>query len=131
VAFGEQPGDLEIANAGHPRPLLRSASGDVSEVALEPGAPLGANAQTRFSTERIQLEAGACLLLYSDGLDEAENEETKPFGIERASSAMADASSSDAPAVLDSINSALTEFVGNANATDDLTLLLVSREAKA
>ncbi|MEZ5461157.1 SpoIIE family protein phosphatase [Dokdonella sp.] len=131
VAIGEQCGDLEIANAGHPRPLLRSRSGDVSEVALEPGAPLGANAQTRFSTERLQLEAGECLLLYSDGLDEAENEDAQSFGIERAFDAMAAASCADAPAVLASINTALTDFVGNANATDDLTLLLLSRDATA
>ena len=131
MAIGEQSGQLEIANAGHPRPLLRSAKGEVSEVALEPGAPLGANAQTRFAAEHIQLEAGACLLLYTDGLDEAENEEAKPFGIERASNAMSAASSGEALAVLASINGALTDFVGNANATDDLTLLLLSRDAGA
>lgn len=129
LAIGERPGDLEIANAGHPRPLLRSAQGKVSEIALEPGAPLGANAQTRFATERIELEAGACLLLYSDGLDEAANEEGQAFGLGRAIAAMAAAASADAPMVLASINAALTEFVGNASAADDLTLLLVSRDA--
>lgn len=131
MAIDEQSGGIEIANAGHPRPLLRSLSGEVNEVSLEAGAPLGANAQTRFSNKHIQLEAGACLLLYSDGLDEAENEESQPFGIARAASAMTVAASGDAPVVLASINAALSEFVGKANATDDLTLLLVSRDSAA
>ncbi|MGB0133232.1 SpoIIE family protein phosphatase, partial [Dokdonella sp.] len=69
-------------------------------------------------------------LLYSDGLDEAENEDAQPFGIERARDAMAAASNGDAPTVLASINTALTEFVGKANASDDLTLLLLSRDSE-
>ncbi|MGB0134831.1 SpoIIE family protein phosphatase, partial [Dokdonella sp.] len=54
LAIDRQSGDFDIANAGHPRPLLRSNHGKVSELALQPGAPLGASAQTLFSSERIQ-----------------------------------------------------------------------------
>ena len=91
LAMHAETGDIEIANAGHPAPLLRSADGRVEELKLESGAALGANAQTRFGMLKTHLEPGACLMLYSDGLNEAENEAGAQFGLERVSAVMASA----------------------------------------
>ncbi|HET9032486.1 MAG TPA: SpoIIE family protein phosphatase [Dokdonella sp.] len=127
IAIDAASGDIEIANAGHPSPLLRNEDGTVEAVTLEPGAPLGASAQTHFGASTINLRPGASLLFYTDGLDEAENEEGQQFGIERPTAALAKAS--DAPGILAEINQQLGEFVGSAKATDDLTLLAISRDA--
>jgi serine phosphatase RsbU (regulator of sigma subunit) len=127
IAIDPATGEVEIANAGHPLPLLRSASAEVTPLAIDPGAPLGADAQTRFGRQTATLEPGTCLLLYSDGLDEAENAEGVQFGLQRATAVMATAAG--AADVLAGINQALAEFVGSAAAADDLTLLLVSRDA--
>ena len=93
---------------------------------VEPGAALGAHAQTRFASSTISLAPGACLLLYTDGLDEAEDKDGEQFGIERAKSAMQRAG--NAPALLAEINRQLDAFVGSAAAADDLTLLVLSRD---
>lgn len=127
IAIDGASGDIEIANAGHPPPLLRHADGTVEALRLEPGAPLGASAQTRFGASTVTLPAGASLLFYTDGLDEAENEEGEQFGIERPTAAMALAN--EAPGILIEINTQLEEFVGSAKAADDLTLLVISRDA--
>lgn len=127
IAIDAKSGDIEIANAGHPSPLLRTADGKVEALTLESGAPLGASAQTRFGTSTVNLQPEACLLFYTDGLDEAENEEGEQFGIERPTAAMSKAT--DAQEILAKINQQLGEFVGSANATDDLTLLAISRDA--
>lgn len=126
IAIDPASGAIEIANAGHPAPLLRDASARVAALAIDPGAPLGADAQTTFGRKAITLEPGTCLMLYSDGLDEAENEDGVQFGLDRATAAMATAA--EAPAILAGINKSLAEFVGSAAAADDLTLLLVSRD---
>jgi phosphoserine phosphatase RsbU/P len=126
IAIDAESGEVDIANAGHPAPLLRAPDGSVTSLSLDSGAPLGANAQTRFGASKIVLVPGDCLMLYTDGLDEAENEEGSQFGIERAIAAMA--SAGDAPTVLGELNRQLGEFVGTANAADDLTLLLISRD---
>ncbi|MEO7935243.1 MAG: SpoIIE family protein phosphatase [Dokdonella sp.] len=126
IAIDPASGNIEIANAGHPAPLLRAANGSVEALTLEPGAPLGAHAQTRFGAATVHLPVGACLMFYTDGLDEAENEDGEQFGIERAIAAMK--SSADAPTLLSAINHSLGEFVGRAKAADDLTLLLISRD---
>lgn len=129
IAIDAVSGDIEVANAGHPAPLLRAADGMVTPLILEPGAPLGANAQTRFGASTVNLAEGACLMFYTDGLDEAENEEGEQFGVDRAIAAMK--LTRDAPAVLAELNRQLGEFVGTAKAADDLTLLLISRNQAA
>lgn len=126
IAIDATSGNIEIANAGHPSPLLRDADGTVNALILEPGAPLGAHGQTHFHASTVNLPVGACLMFYTDGLDEAENEDGEQFGIGRAIAAMQPFA--DAPMLLSAINHQLGEFVGSANAADDLTLLLISRD---
>ena len=126
IALDVDSGTLEIANAGHPPPMLRTADGHVEQLVLAPGAALGANAQTRFGSSTLTLAPGACLLLFTDGLDEAEDKDGEQFGIERAKAAMQ--RGGKAPAILAEINRQLDAFVGSAAAADDLTLLLLSRD---
>ena len=126
IAIHGETGEIEIANAGHPAPLLRSADGDVRELKLDPGAPLGANAQTRFGTLQVNIEPGACLLLYTDGLNEAENDAGEQFELKPVAAAMA--ASDNAVDTLAAINRDLAAFVGSTPAVDDLTMLLISRD---
>ena len=126
IALDVESGTIEIANAGHPPPLLRAADGLVEQLVLDAGAALGANAQTRFGSSTIVLASGACLLLYTDGLDEAEDKDGEQFGIERAKAAMQPGGK--APAILAEISRQLDAFVGSAAAADDLTLLVLSRD---
>lgn len=129
LALSPQNGEIEIANAGHPAPLMRTAQGTVGELPLDPGAALGVGAQTLFRATKFMLEPGACLLLYSDGLNEAESESGEQFGLERVTQAMS--GTADAPSIRDTIQRELGSFVGGAAANDDLTLLLLSRDGSA
>jgi len=63
-------GDLEYANAGHPPPLVRTASGDVTDLALGELPPGIFPANDRRG-HRINLDVGSMLLLYPDGLTES------------------------------------------------------------
>jgi hypothetical protein len=126
LALSPANGRIEIANAGHPHPLLRDASGRVEELALDAGAALGANPGTAFHASTFTLKPGTCLLLFTDGLNEAENEAGEPFGTQRAATSIT--SAIDARAALDALNRDVADFVGSAAPTDDLTLVLISRE---
>jgi serine phosphatase RsbU (regulator of sigma subunit) len=75
-------GDLEFACAGHPFPLLRRRDGVVEELGLG-GLPLGVRQDLSFSSERVVIEPGDILVLYSDGLPEGVSERGEPFGYER------------------------------------------------
>ncbi len=129
LALTDEDGQLEIANAGHPAPLLRSSDGGVNALSLESGAPLGADARTAFRSANLTLAHGDCLLLYTDGLDEAENAQGEALGIERVIAGIGPCR--DARAVLDTVNATHAAFVGSAAPTDDLTLIVISRDAAA
>jgi len=73
---------LTVVRAGHPPALLRKANGRV--LALNPpGFLLGIDADATFPSQEIPVAAGDRLLLYTDGISEAENPERGLFGEER------------------------------------------------
>lgn len=73
LVFGQRTDSgfqLRLSSAGHPPPLLVDASGHSIEVAVE-GPPVGWFEDAAFGERRIELEAGATLVMYTDGLTEA------------------------------------------------------------
>jgi sigma-B regulation protein RsbU (phosphoserine phosphatase) len=76
-------GELVVANAGHPGPLLRrDRDGGVREVGGR-GPLLGRFAGGRYAEERIALEPGDRLVLYTDGVTAARAPDGELFGEER------------------------------------------------
>ena len=70
-----------FANAGHPHPLfVRNGAAEVIDGVS--GLPLGLG-ETSYTDRTVTLERGAKLLLYSDGISEAENVDEKEFGTDR------------------------------------------------
>lgn len=66
-------GELRFSSAGHPPPLLRKASGEVVELTPQFGPPLGVYGDASYQVTEARLEAGAGVLLYTDGVTEARN----------------------------------------------------------
>lgn len=128
AALGLDPasGTLELALAGHPPPLLRRRDGRVEPLAGRRGPPIGAAAGLRYPQTRHLLEPGELLLLYTDGLDEAQNRERQMFGLERIGACLAGAE--DPAAAVAALRAALGQFVGSQPQADDLTLVCMGRE---
>ena len=64
-------GEITLALAGHPAPLLLRKSGDTEELGMTPRPPLGAFAGTLYTEARFHLDEDDVLLLYTDGITEA------------------------------------------------------------
>jgi len=127
AALDPESGAIEFACAGHPSPLLRAPDGFVSELS-EPGAlPLGAMADTPFRAYTVTLVPGSCLLLYTDGLDEAHNDKKELFGKARIVEILREGNG-NAQDLLDSLLAGITRFAGAEPQNDDLTLIALSRE---
>ena len=77
----DKNGKVEICNAGHLPPLLGKGS-NVSAIDAT-GLPLGLFCSEEFSIRKLQLEKDDLLLLYTDGLSEAENSRGEEFGVQR------------------------------------------------
>jgi serine phosphatase RsbU (regulator of sigma subunit) len=120
-------GILKYINAGHNPPLLGRANGQVEQ--LESGGfPLGIIPMADFEVGELNLEAGEALVIYSDGVSEANNLQEEEFGMERLIQVVSRNLKSSAAGMRDKIESALSAFTQTAAPNDDITLVIVKRK---
>ena len=81
-------GEIEIGSAGHLAALLVSKEG-VKQV-CSTGVPLGMFSTSRYTIDRLQMESGDSLLLYTDGISEATNASGVEYGASRLSNIAAE-----------------------------------------
>lgn len=117
-------GEVDICNAGHPPPLLVHAGETVRLDAT--GLPIGMFCSEHFSSRSMRLAPGDTLLLYTDGLLEAQNATGVEYGIERLA-ALAASTDRQPRATVDACLRDLAAFRGAPGADDDLTIFAISR----
>jgi sigma-B regulation protein RsbU (phosphoserine phosphatase) len=117
-------GRVELASAGHPRPLLADPRG-VRPVEGA-GLPLGMFCEAEYGGRDLQLEPGDTLLLYTDGWTEATANDSE-YGIGRASAVLRRAKHLPLPALLATCREDMESFLAGAPRQDDLTLLALRR----
>ena len=116
---------LRILNAGHMPPLVVR---DCQIDALPKGeAAFGLTEQVEYREQSVDLHAGDWLLLYSDGLNEAQNTTGDFFGDERLSALLLAQKDASARETGEKILAAVSEFVGSAPIHDDLTLVILKK----
>lgn len=125
--YGIKTGLLRYVSAGHPAPWLRRAGGQVEQLPRPHGLALGIMDDLTLELGRVTLEEGDTLLVFTDGLDEAINQDNKMYGLERVGRWLAEAVPNDAPQMLDNLIAHWREFTGPVEQHDDLTLLLFKR----
>ena len=113
LRFGED-GAVELANAGQLPPYLNGA-----EMQIEGALPLGILTGMDFPVTSFKLEPGDSLIIMSDGVAEAQNEEGELFGFARIEEMLR------GPATTDDIATAAQKF----GQTDDILVLRLERIA--
>ncbi len=120
-------GSLQLVNAGHMPPLVVSAE-EVTE--LPKGGPaLGLSVESQFMTQDIRLENKQTLVIYSDGLTEAQNESEEFYGLERVKALCRQCASFPPQAFGERILLALSAFEGEARRRDDLSLVILQKSS--
>jgi serine phosphatase RsbU (regulator of sigma subunit) len=123
-------GLLEYINAGHVLPLLRTARGDVRP--LEAGnLPLGLFPDAEYRASRISLNPGDCLVIFSDGVTEAQNARSELFGPERLTGVLREFRGETAHDLAEAVRSNVATFTSAARQSDDVTLLVVQYRGTA
>ena len=115
-------GLMEFCNCGHNPPVTFS-DGEARFLDIKANVPLGIAPGFEFEGEEIADVRNLPLLFYTDGLNEAENAAHEQFGDDRILEVLRSRDIKSAKDAIDRINVALASFVGEAEASDDLTML--------
>lgn len=126
VFFGmiEASGVLRYVNAGHCPPLLVRAGGGIEELEAS-GLPAGMLEEAEYEARDVTLRPGDMLVLYTDGLTEAEDPEGIPFGEGRLLEVVRANAACGCRALHEALDQAVTRFAQGAVQKDDMTLMVV------
>ena len=120
-------GTLTYANGGHNTPLLVHPDGSSEELALTDGIALAVVPGYEYEQSSVTLAPGDAVVLYTDGVTEAMNEQAEEFGMERLVALFADGVPTDPEEAIDGIFRAVNDFAGEAPQSDDITCLVFRR----
>jgi serine phosphatase RsbU (regulator of sigma subunit) len=121
-------GLLTYCSAGHlPGLLVRARNGSV-ELLARTGMPLGVFEEASWKCQNVQLEKGDSLVLYTDGITDAQNEAEEFYGQPRLEALVKKLAGKPAQAIREAILADVGQWVGEASQFDDLTLMVVVRQ---
>ncbi|MGB2804478.1 MAG: SpoIIE family protein phosphatase [Candidatus Zixiibacteriota bacterium] len=118
-------GEVDICNAGHCPPLL--VRGDEITSLEATGLPVGIFQSGEYSAQRVQLVCGDSLLLYTDGLTEAQDKASAEYGAERLAGLVKGRHDLSPQALTELCLEDLTRFMSSAPKTDDLSIMVIRR----
>lgn len=124
-------GSLTFARAGHdPAMVFRKNSGEV-EIFRPKGLALGIDGGVVFERvmrdEKIYLESGDCVLLFTDGVKEAVGPHEEEFGLERLAEEFREVAGLGAEAVVQRVQDAVEKFAGGGPQADDVTIVAIEK----
>ncbi|MDZ4133624.1 MAG: PP2C family protein-serine/threonine phosphatase, partial [Dethiobacteria bacterium] len=121
-----ETGELEYVNAGHNPPLLSRQGEAYRFLDVKRNLVLGGMDDYNYETQHMVLGRSDLLLLYTDGVNEAMNSTGELFG-DRRFFAAADACRGASPQeIVKKVHQAVSEFVEDTPASDDLTMLVLT-----
>ena len=120
-----ETGQLIYCNAGHNPPYLFSVADGCKKLPVVPNLSLGIFGSFNYQEQSVVLQKRQSLLLYTDGLTEAENITKQQMGKQRVESVLADNAGKSAHEILTVLKQEMDRFVDGATQSDDLTLLTI------
>ncbi len=128
AALEPASGALRYVNAGHVPGLVVRASGEVEQLPGT-GLPIGLLLEGSYSAGETTLGPGDTLILYTDGLNEAENAAEEQYGVERLAEVCNRHRELPLAELASRIDDDLQEFAGEVPFADDRTLVMARRRA--
>ena len=126
--FNTKTGLVTYCNAGHNPPYVMRADGSVEQLPMDGHYMVGAFEDEEYTDRTLQLEHGDTLVMYTDGVTEAMDPACNVFGTNRLNNILR----SQEPGVssleiVEAVKAGIAEFVGDAEQSDDITMLVVKR----
>ena len=119
-------GRLHYCNAGHDAPLL--VGDGVGELPCDPNIPVGFMPSWKYTLQEAQIFTDTTILLFTDGLTEAENVTHAQFQMDRVNEVAEKAlahGQHEPRQIIEQMTDAVHQFVGDAEQSDDLTMMAI------
>ena len=123
-----QTGELKYSNGGHNPPMLVRTTGEVLRLD-KGGLPIGMMKGMPYQEASVFFGPGDVLVIYSDGITESVNEKDEEFEEGRLIEVVRNNLNRSASGIRDRIDEALSRFVGTMAPVDDMTLMIIKRNA--
>ena len=127
AALDPESKELMYANAGHNPPLLRRAGGEIERL-TRTGMALSLMEFATLTDGSVSFASGDLLVIYTDGVTEAINDQNEQYGLDGLIEAVRSAPASDAPRQLAHLSSHLASFTRDMVPFDDITFFALLRE---
>jgi len=118
-------GRFRYASAGHDPPLLRTVEGAVQPVTVENGPAIGIEPTAHYPLREGVVAPGDALVLFTDGVTEAEAADGSQFGIERLVALLGESTDGNPAALIARIVAQVASHAADHHASDDLTLMAI------
>jgi phosphoserine phosphatase RsbU/P len=119
---------VDYINAGHNNPILHRANGQIERLDVG-GLPFGILPETKYDSATVTLAPGDWLVIFTDGLVEAENARQEDYGEARLLKAIEAGISTSPAEMLKRMMAEVDLFVGSTPQHDDVTCLLLKAES--
>ena len=118
-------GDLTYCNAGHNAPYIIEKDGKVSAMKVTPNLPLGLFSGFPYEGQETKIEKEMMLYLFTDGVNEAENNNMEQFSDERLLDLLKKHSSDTPRVIIDETFAAVQRHADGADQSDDITVMCI------
>ena len=118
-------GHLSFCNAGHNPPVIGGTPSQGDFLQMESNAPIGLWPDLQYIGEEIDTIKGRPLLIYTDGVNEAENPQQQQFGDDRLLSILRDTHYDSSRQVIETLTAAVDKHRNGAEPNDDLTVMCI------
>lgn len=128
-----QTHEITMVSAGHMSPVICRADGSAQTPihTTMNGPPLGVSEEYQYATVTARLEPGECVVLYSDGVSEAEDSQGRIYTSERIGKRLAGMNGRHPPEVGRMLLEDVRRHVGDQEPTDDMSIVVIGRKALA
>ena len=127
-ALDLKTGHLRFCNAGHNPPVLINPKGECTCLDVLSNIPVGVMEGFAYQEQSLTLADSSTLVLYTDGVTEAENIHQKLYGEEQFLKILACHYKDQPRKMVDTVISNIKNFVGDNEPSDDITLLIIKYE---
>ena len=130
VILNIDTGEIEFANAGHNPPLVRSNGGNFEFIQMPKGFVVGPMPDMEYECRNLILEPDDVIFMYTDGVTEAMNPESRQFSDERLKRRLTDLREEDIESIIYEIREDIRDFAQGTPQSDDITMLALRYNGK-